>query len=145
MRKMTEGQQMWFRESEEAAAASSSSSTTKPKPSPNQSTPPKTPTSSDSNRKVRIHCAPISNQAPAWDTTANVPASLIGQFTQPPAPTYQATFDATVKNICKTLQPDFNTRSGPICLVCQIAPTTFGATFAMSQLQAPEPFIIIDE
>ncbi|EFQ85513.1 hypothetical protein CFE70_007784 [Pyrenophora teres f. teres 0-1] len=146
MREMSEGQRMWFREGEEAAS-SSLSSTTKPKSSttkssPTQSSPPKTPKSSEPTRKVRIHCAPIG-AAPAWDTTAQVPTSLIGQFTQPLPPTYQATFDATMQPLVATLQPDFNSRSDPICLICQVAPTTFGISFCMSQLQAPEPFIIV--
>ena len=48
-----------------------------------------------------------------------------------------------MRPICEELQPQFNTRSGPTCLVCTTGPCTYGVSFCISRLVAPDPYVVI--
>ena len=93
-------------------------------------------------RKVRLHFTPLA-EAPAWDVTHDVPANLIASFQDQMSPSYQHRFGEAMTPICQHYQHAMNTRSGPNCAVCTLAPTTYGKSFCISQLHAPEPFVVM--
>jgi hypothetical protein len=94
-------------------------------------------------RKVRLHFTPLSTKAPAWDVNHDVPANLIVSFQEQTSPSYQHRFGEVMNPICEHYQNDMNTRSGLTCAVCSLAPATYGKSFCISQLHAPEPYIVI--
>lgn len=150
MREMSEGQRMWFREGEEAASSSeinspsSSSSTSKSTPAQSEPTIPEqqTPSSSETTRTVRVNCVPIGG-APEWDTTVELPVSLIEQSSKTQSDSYRAAFVAAMNPFHAKLRLDLDTKSGPTCLVCKTAPTTYGASFCMNMLDTPDQFLMI--
>ena len=97
-------------------------------------------------RTVRMHCTPLSFQeVKPWDFYCEIPASLIipPEMHSSPPPTYEREFGEAMPPIIAEHQNEFNTRSGPKCLVCKEAPTRYGKTFCVSQLHTPEPFVVI--
>jgi hypothetical protein len=94
-------------------------------------------------RKVRLHFTPLSTVAPAWDVAHDVPADLITSFQEEKSASYQLRFGETMTKVCTQYQDAMNTRCGPTCGVCDLAPTTYGKSFCISQLAAPEPYVLM--
>lgn len=144
MREMSEGQRMWFREGEEAASSSETNSPSKSDPAESKPTmsEQQTPSSSEPMRKVRVNCVPVGG-APEWNTTVELPVSLIDQSSESPSDSYRASFVAAMNPFHAKLRPDLNTRSGSNCLICKTAPSTYGASFCMNLLHTPDQFLMI--
>jgi hypothetical protein len=94
-------------------------------------------------RRVRLHFTPLSEVAPAWDINHDIPVSLIADHNTQLTSEYNERFGKAMHPICERYQSDINVKCGPTCGVCRTAKTTYGKPFCISQLQAPEPYIII--